>query len=360
MTNVLLLGAGRIGRAIAHLLGNCPEYRVTAIDRDRASLDLIAESRVERLQADVVDAEILNGLLARADVVLNAGPYTLSEQVAGAAVKHNVHYLDLTEDTHATKRIQELGRRASCVMMPQCGLAPGFVAIAARAVAQRLERVDSLCARVGALPVNPSNELKYNLTWSTSGLVNEYCNGCDVIVNGELRTVPALEGHEEFCLDGVTYEAFYTSGGLGTLGQTLDGALSDLSYKTIRYPGHRALINFLANDLRLRDRRDVFESILEHGVPCTADDVVIVFVTATGLRDGRLTRETFCSKVYASSVSGQTLSAIQVTTAASACAMLDFLVQGRLPSRGFVTQESIGLDEFMKNRFGRYYAPLPM
>ena len=75
--------------------------------------------------------------------------------------------------------------------------------------------------RVGALPVFPTNALKYNLTWSTDGLINEYCNPCESIRDGELIEVPALEELEAFSLDGVEYEAFNTSGGLGTLCETL-------------------------------------------------------------------------------------------------------------------------------------------
>ena len=77
--------------------------------------------------------------------------------------------------------------------------------------------------RVGALPLFPSNALKYNLTWSTDGLINEYCNPCQAIHDGQLREVWPLEGLEQFSLDGVEYEAFNTSGGLGTLCETLRG-----------------------------------------------------------------------------------------------------------------------------------------
>ena len=119
---------------------------------------------------------------------------------------------------------------------------------------------------VGALPLFPSNALKYNLTWSTAGLINEYCNPCEAIYDGELREVLPLEGYEQFSLDGVTYEAFNTSGGLGTLCETLKGKVDNLSYKTIRYPGHCELVKLLVNDLRLGKRRDVFKDVLEHAV----------------------------------------------------------------------------------------------
>ncbi len=83
------------------------------------------------------------------------------------------------------------------------------------------QRTTATCARcappVGALPKFPSNALNYNLTWSADGVINEYIQTCEAIVNGEFIEVPALEEREEFSLDSVTYEAFNTSGSPGTL-----------------------------------------------------------------------------------------------------------------------------------------------
>ena len=153
--------------------------------------------------------------------------------------------------------------------------------------------------RVGALPKFPSNALNYNLTWSTDGVINEYCEPCEAIVNGQLRETQPLEELEEFSLDGILYEAFNTSGGLGTLCETLAGKVRNLNYRTIRYPGHAAIMKALLNDLRLRDRRELLKDILENAVPITLQDVVIVFVTVSGMRGGQLVQETYANKIYA-------------------------------------------------------------
>jgi saccharopine dehydrogenase-like NADP-dependent oxidoreductase len=87
--------------------------------------------------------------------------------------------------------------------------------------------------------------LNYNLTWSTDGVINEYCEPCEAIVNGTLREVQALRDREEFSLDGVTYEAFDTLGRLGTLSDTLEGKVRSLNCGTIRYPGHAAIMRAL-------------------------------------------------------------------------------------------------------------------
>ncbi|RUV11384.1 saccharopine dehydrogenase family protein, partial [Mesorhizobium sp. M1A.F.Ca.IN.022.04.1.1] len=276
--------------------------------------------------------------------------------IAEAAAKAGVHYLDLTEDVASTRRVKELAREGKSAFIPQCGLAPGFISIVANDLASRFDTLESVRMRVGALPQYPSNALNYNLTWSTDGVINEYCEPCEAIVEGELVEVPPLEEREEFSLDGVTYEAFNTSGGLGTLAETLKGKVRTLNYRTIRYPGHAAIMKALLNDLGLRHRRDVLKDIFESALPATLQDVVIVFVTVSGRRNGRLLQETYANKIYSHRVGNVVRSAIQITTASGICAVLDMLADGTLPAKGFVRQEDIALDAFLANRFGRAYA----
>jgi saccharopine dehydrogenase-like NADP-dependent oxidoreductase len=276
--------------------------------------------------------------------------------IAEAACAAGTHYLDLTEDVASTRRVKELAAGATTAFIPQCGLAPGFVSLVAYDLAARFASLDSVKLRVGALPQYPSNALNYNLTWSTDGVINEYCEPCEAIVNGVRSVVAPLEGLEEFSLDGVTYEAFNTSGGLGTLCDSLEGKVRTLDYRTIRYPGHAAIMRALLNDLRLRDRRAVLKDILEHAVPTTLQDVVIIFVTVSGQRDGRLVQETYANKIYSRDLEGRVLTAIQVTTASAACAMVDLLAHGLLPQHGFVRQEDVPLRTFLDNRFGKVFA----
>jgi saccharopine dehydrogenase-like NADP-dependent oxidoreductase len=215
--------------------------------------------------------------------------------------------------------------------------------------------LDSVHMRVGALPQFPTNVLKYNLTWSTDGLINEYCNPCDAIVHGKRREVLPLEGLEHFSIDGVRYEAFNTSGGLGTLCETLDGRVAALDYKTVRYVGHRALAAFLVNELRLGEQRQLLKEMLERAIPVTFQDVVIVFASASGWQNGQLVQLVDARKVYNQSIDGENWSAIQITTAAGVSTMIDLFAAGRFGHHGFVRQEEIGLDEFLANRFGRFY-----
>jgi saccharopine dehydrogenase-like NADP-dependent oxidoreductase len=356
MHSILIVGAGKIGATIADMLHETGDYAVTVADRSVAALEAVAAHGIATLELDISDAVALQGAMKGHYAVLSAAPYHLTGHIAQAARLADVHYFDLTEDVATTRMVKELAEGASTAFIPQCGLAPGFISIVAHDIASRFDRLDAVRLRVGALPQYPSNALSYNLTWSTDGVINEYIERCEAIVDGHLREVPAMEEREEFSLDGVRYEAFNTSGGLGTLCETLQGRVRGLNYKTIRYPGHCDLMRVLLNDLALRRRREVLKDILENAVPATLQDVVIVFVTVTGEREGRHVQETYARKIYGQPVAGTDRTAIQVTTAAGICAMLDLLVQGHIPQTGFRRQEEVPLQRFLANRFGRVYA----
>jgi saccharopine dehydrogenase-like NADP-dependent oxidoreductase len=261
----------------------------------------------------------------------------------------------LTEDVSATRAIRALAEGLPIAFMPQCGLAPGFIGIAGYALSQGFDKLERLHMRVGALPQYPTNALKYNLTWSVDGLINEYVHPCEAIVDGRRMETPALEGYETFALDGVQYEAFNTSGGLGTLAETLEGHVQYLDYKTIRYPGHRDIAKLLLQDFGLAGKRETMKDILQTAIPATAQDLVVVFVTASGLRGGKRTQESFARTVYAQTWSGMPMTAIQITTASGVCAVMDLFVQGKLPQSGYLRQEQVALKDFLSNRFGRAY-----
>ncbi len=358
MRRVLLLGAGKIGRMIASFLAASGDYEVLVGDTDVKSLErLRQQSNVDTAVIDAGDFDRLVAALRDRPIVISALSYVNNPTVAEAALQTGASYFDLTEDINTTSRIIELSGQAreGQIFMPQCGLAPGFVSIVAHNLTQAFESLDSVYMRVGALPQFPSNALLYNLTWSTDGLINEYCNPCEVIHQGRRINVLALEGIENFSLDGVRYEAFNTSGGLGTLCDSLENRVRELNYKTIRYQGHRDLMTFLVNDLRLGERRAVLKDILENAVPVTFQDVVVIFCTASGWRNGQFVQMSDARKIYGAPLDGQSWSAIQVTTGAGVCAVVDLFAEGQLKGRGLVRQEEVALDAFLDNRFGQNY-----
>ena len=352
MKRILVLGAGKIGVAVATMLKDTLDYSVALADSAPAPDDA---GGLARFQLDVTDTRALRAALGACDTVVSTLPFYLCLEVAKAARAVGVHYVDPTEDVQTARAIRELAEGAQTAFVPQCGLAPGFVAIVAHHLVGQFDEPQDVKLRVGALPQFPDNALKYNLTWSTDGLINEYCNPCEVLQDGARALTAPLDGVEHFSFDGAEYEAFATSGGVGSLVETLDGKVRDLSYKTIRYPGHRDMVKMLVDDLHLCQRRDIFKDLIEHGIPTTKQDVVIVFVTARGRKDGQFTQDTYAKKIYGGSGDGR-WSAIQLTTASAVCAVVDMHATGKLPQKGFIKQEQIAFPDFTANRFGKVYA----
>lgn len=395
MKSVVVLGAGKVGKSVAELLLACGkgQYRVLLCDRDRENL-AEAEQNLARLRAGVpfptdfatrlVDAS--DGTSVRAALgaagpdgsVVCMLPFNYVAGIAEAANELGVHYFDVTEDVETTEQVRAIDSqgRAKVALVPQCGLAPGYIAIAAHELASRFDTIDELTLRVGALPRFPTNRLKYNITWSTAGVVNEYCEPCNVMLDGKIVKVPALEGLENFSFEGVEYEAFYTSGGVGSLIDTLiaEGKVtpnSRIAYKTIRYPGHCELMKFLLQDLRLgvegarvpnrsgsgadRFNRNLAVELLDHAIARTLQDVVVIFINAIGTRQGRREQINFRRIVPATDLFGRTWPAIELTTAAGVCAMVDLHRLGKLPRSGFVSQEQCGLGLFNQSIFGLAY-----
>lgn len=356
MHNILLLGSGKIGAIITELLTSCGDYHVTVADFDQTNLDrLTPHKNLSKLVLDVTNDVALDNAMHGKFAALSACPFDITKFVAMAAAKSGVHYFDLTEDVACTNLVKELAKDAKGALMPQCGLAPGFITIAAYEVAKQFDELHNVHMRVGALPKYPSNGLKYNLTWSTDGLINEYCNPCEAIVEGELMQVRPLEELESFSLDGISYEAFNTSGGLGTLCDTLKGKVKNLNYRTVRYPGHRDIMKMLLQDLRLMDKRPLLKEILETSLPLTYQDVVLVFINVSGMKDGQLVQESYANKIYNKTINGKLWSAIQLTTASGICTVLDLMAEGKLPQQGFVKQEDVLYADFINNRFGQHY-----
>ena len=362
MKDVLVLGAGKIGALISGLLAESGDYRVQLADsKPGAAAKVVKAHGLDNLQAfdfDASDEAVLTAHVRKhkPTAVISGLPYFCNVSVARVARNEDLHYFDLTEDVAVTEAVRELAEGSDKAFAPQCGLAPGFISIAANELIKHFDSLNSVKLRVGALPQHPNNVLKYSLTWSTDGVINEYGNLCKSIVDGTEVDVMPLEGLEEIEIDGTLYEAFNTSGGLGSLGETYREQVSNMNYKTIRYPGHCEQMRLLMNGLKLNHDRDTLKRILENSVPQTLQDVVIIYAAVTGIQDGELREENYVNKVYPQVVAGRLWSAIQITTAAGVCAVLDIVLSSPEQHGGFVAQEEFELPEILDNRFGRFYA----
>lgn len=354
---VLVMGAGKIGVTVASLLNNSGDYETYVSDiKEPYSMPEIKHNPIKFVIGNISKPEEIKKFIKDTGIeaIVSCLPYHLTIEVAKIAHECNIHYFDPTEDVATTNLVMDLAKTSKATFAPQCGLAPGFISIAANSLIDGLEDINSVKMRVGALTQSTGNSLKYAFTWSVDGVVNEYIHPCVVLANGEKTLVPALEGIESITVDGDVYEAFFTSGGVGSMADTYKGKVKNLDYKTIRYPGHCEKMSFLLRDLNLREEPELLKDILQKVIPHVEDDKVIVYVSAHGKLNGRLVERTYTNTLYPMNYDGNVFTAIQMTTAAGICTVIDLVVKEKKLS-GLILQEQISLDQFLNNRFGSYY-----
>lgn len=332
-----IFGAGQIGLAIREMLeennsqnilvGSITTYDKFASDSSIVELDILTDK--EGLEKAVNDN----------DIFISALPYDATGLLANAVINAgNRIYLDLTEDVSVARRLLSANAYpenslTQSIMVPHCGLAPGAVSIIASDLFKQFSIVHDVKIRVGALPRSADNALKYNLAWSTSGLVNEYCNLCPAVIDGALVKLPPLENVTETIVTGLQFEAFNTSGGLGTLGLSLTEFTSlrgarvspyiNACYQTLRYPGHRDLMKFLLDDLGFKSRKQELITILDREIPRTTDDCVVIDIKVTGTNGLNQTSTSTYSNII---LADNRFTAIQKTTAGGMCAVVNWLV----------------------------------
>jgi saccharopine dehydrogenase-like NADP-dependent oxidoreductase len=129
---------------------------------------------------------------------------------------------------------------------------------------------------------------------------------------------------------------------------TLENRVRELNYKTIRYPGHRDYMAFSSTGCARPAAR--MPDIWKMPFP-TFQDVVVILQP----RNRVVVQISDARKIYGQTINEEPWSAIQITTAAGVCAVVDLHGEGKLLGQGLVRQEQVGLDDFLNNRFGQHY-----
>ncbi len=344
-----VLGLGKVGSLVATLLSQ--KYEVQGMDQ----FDIKEKFPFDILKGDVSNDKNIRDFLKDKDAVVSCLPYFLNIKIAETAVDMGVHYFDLTEDVPTLNAIQKMSKNSKSVLAPQCGLAPGFIGILGAGLYSKFSEVRSIKLRVGALPLHPMGQLGYSFTWSAEGVINEYLNDAEVIHNGERKMLSSLDDVESININGRQYEAFLTSGGLGTMCETMDGKVDTLNYKTIRYPGHRDGMKLLLYDLLLKNDRKLAKDILNNALPLVDEDIVLVYAAVEGILDGKLRRKEFSESYRRITLDNKDWRAISWTTACSISTVVDLVSEGKLKNKGFIKQEEIPFELFIKSHFGSMY-----
>jgi lysine 6-dehydrogenase len=249
---MLVLGAGLQGCACAYdLLQRDEVERVTLADiHPRQIAPFLKKAASRRLKLVPLDAARPGGLarvMKGHDAAMCALPYYFNLPAARAAVAAGVHFSDLggnTEIVLKQKKLDGAARRKGVSVVPDCGLAPGMVNILAAEGIRRVGGADSVRIYVGGLPQFPEPPLNYQIVYSLEGALDYYTTPSWVLREGKPTQVDALSELEsvEFPPPVGTLEAFHTGGGISILPWSHAGKVRVMEYKTLRYPGHVAIM----------------------------------------------------------------------------------------------------------------------
>lgn len=239
--NIAVLGAGRVGKAIAADLSD--SFSVTAIDRDAEALAALEQRwQVKTSQADLSDTATLRKLLTEQDIVVCAVPGFMGYRTLEAIIEAKKDVVDISFFPEDPSELNELAVNNGVTALVDFGVAPGMSNLVAGYHDARME-VDRFECMVGGLPVRRSWPYEYKAPFSPIDVIEEYKRPARMVENGEVVTRPALSDPELVELDPVgTLEAFNTDG-LRTLIDTLD--IPNMKERTLRYPGHIELMRVL-------------------------------------------------------------------------------------------------------------------
>lgn len=264
---VVVLGGGAQGSAAAYdlLQAEGSVSSVVLADQNvsevRTFLRPYLGGRLSTAAVDASSEDSVRGVLAGAGAVVCALPYYFNFPMTRLAIEAGAHFADLggnTEIVEQQRTLDAQARTAGVSVIPDCGLAPGLVNILAQAGIDDLDSVDSVKLLVGGLPQNPEPPLNYQIVYSMEGVLDYYTTPGLILRDGEPAEVAALDGLEavEFPAPLGTLEAFYTAGGISTMPFRYRGKIRSMEYKTLRYPGHAAIMEAI-RELGLLDHTPV-------------------------------------------------------------------------------------------------------
>jgi len=347
MKKLAVLGLGHIGSYVYSTLSNPRFY-----GRGRNSADFAEVNGFDITTGhDLSDRKTLIDIIASHDGVLASTPYFLNKQIAEICQQTGSDYFDLTESVEITDYIKSF-KNTTSKFVTQCGLAPGMVSIIANHLAGQFDRVNNIEIKVGALPVDANNHIGYYRTWSTEGLINEYIYPCPALRDGKLTALEPLTLLSTVTLQNHALEAATTSGGLGSLAESYQGRANNVTYKTLRFPGHWKIMSFLKDNLGLKNNFQTYVNLFNENIPQTVNDQVVILIDV----DGHIGKN-FATRQYSKIVKCTPgMTAIQQTTGSGVMCVIDSWAQGHLDHlSGWIAQEQLDYDSVWNSKYNDCY-----
>jgi lysine 6-dehydrogenase len=297
---IVVLGAGAMGSAAAHLLARHRDVDLGVVDVDGGRAEAVVQA-VGRGEARPLGPGATGDALRGADAVASCVPYRLNLEVMEAALEAGCHYADLGGLYHMTLRQLELDarfRETGLAAIAGIGCCPGLSNVLARLAADRLDAVESIDILDGAV----EEDGHFGVPYSADTIIDEFTAPAMVFEDGRLREVPAGSGSVRWRFPDPIgeMEAVYTlHSELATLPRTIEG-VRDVRWRLALPPaiadGFRLLVDVGLTGEEPVDTpsgpvvpRDVLRALLARvpGPGGPPRDAEVLVVQARGTRGGR-------------------------------------------------------------------------
>ncbi len=237
---IAVLGAGRVGRAIAEDLAQ--SFEVTAFDKDKESLAVL-NKRAPLINTKAVDLKITSQyttLLSPFDIVVTAVPGFLGYEVLQGVIAAGKNVVDISFSPENLLQLDALAKSKGVTAIVDCGVAPGMSNLVLGRYNEEMN-VDHFECYVGGLPKIRKKPFEYKAPFSPIDVIEEYTRPARLMENGQIVSKEALSELELMDFEGIgTLESFNTDG-LRSVLYTLSH-IPNMKEKTLRYPGHCELI----------------------------------------------------------------------------------------------------------------------
>jgi lysine 6-dehydrogenase len=350
MTHVVVLGAGRVGGAIARDLA--PDFKVTVVDRSEAALARMKGFGLATLMADLSSPEAIRAAVADANLVVGSVPGFMGFATAKAVLEAGKPLVDISFFDEDCFGLDELAKEQKLTAIVDCGIAPGCHNIIVGDLSRQWDHISSFECLVGGLPVVRTWPYEYKAGFSPIDVIEEYTRPARYVKDGRVVTLPALSEPELLDFEGLgTLESFNTDG-LRSLIKTFP-QVPDMKEKTLRYPGHIEKMRMLRESgffakekIRVAGAEirplDLTTSLLfpiwfmQEG----DEDFTVMRVTIAGELNGQPMRKVWNLLDRYDPVSGTT--SMARTTGYTCTAVVRLLVRGGYSRKGISPPEFVG------------------
>jgi lysine 6-dehydrogenase len=356
----LVIGSGLVGSEIARDLARSNSFsEVVVLDAKRENLDRLKGQRIRTVKTDVFHGSSLKKFLKESDIVCGALPGRLGFEMMRKVIGAGKNFVDISYTPEDPFVLDKIAKNNDCILVPQCGVAPGLSNICVGDASRRLSTVDAVRIMVGGLPRFPKPPLNYQFVFSPDDVINEYTRPARIIKNGQVKAAPALSSIGEIRFPGVGELEFFVTDGLGTLPISFPG-IQEMGEYTLRYPGHAGIMKSLrtlglldkapinVNGNPVEPRRIVLEMMRSLTANSRKEDLLAFRVEVRG-NNGRSPEEMIYQMLdfYDPKLKA---TAMARTTAYTCTAVTHLVAEGKIAKKGVVPPEDIGREE----RFFRF------